>query len=94
MGGFSKAHPGFSKRGTTWGATGRSPQPPTNFCGFHVKKTLILAHCFIGFAMSTAGLQTRSMFNRVQVRARLQETFASSSYKNFIFRVQVRVRQK
>ena len=34
------------------------------------------------------GLRTRSIFNRVQ------ETFASSSSKNFIFRVQVRVRQK
>ena len=34
------------------------------------------------------GLRTRSIFNRVQ------EIFASSSSKNFIYRVQVRVRQK
>ena len=27
--------------------TETSPQPPTNFCGFHIKITLVVAHFFI-----------------------------------------------
>ena len=44
------AHPEFSKRKHNPGGLGaegvwgRSPPPQTNFCGFHIQKTLILAH--------------------------------------------------
>ena len=41
-----------------------------------------------------SGLRTRSIFNRVQFRDIFASLSSSSSSKNFIFRVQVRVRQK
>ena len=36
----------LAKREAQPGAWGLRPQPPTHFCGFHIK-TLILAHLFI-----------------------------------------------
>ena len=34
----------LAKEGAHPGVLGQSPQPPTNFYSFHIKKTLILAH--------------------------------------------------
>ena len=38
--------PRIWQRGATTGGLGVKPQPPMDFYGFHVKKTLILAHFF------------------------------------------------
>ena len=42
------AHQGFDKVAQNQGCGGRSPQPPTNFYGFYIKKNTHLGTLFIG----------------------------------------------
>ena len=67
-----------------------------------LKNDAVMRHDYLKMAplcyVDLAELRTRSIFNRVQVRVQEIDLFASpsssSSSKNFISRVQVRVRQK
>ena len=67
------AHRGFGRGGKQPEVRERSPQPPTNFCGFHTKKTLILAHFFIekGHAVSAVtSIDNAKIFSQLTSESR------------------------
>ena len=68
---YTVVHLGFSKGGVQPGIWGHSPQPQTNFFGFH-KKTFILAHFFIEkwHAVSAITINNAKIFLQLMSKSR------------------------